>query len=198
MSIKGEYSGEILPEQYMMMLRKAVEEKTAFRVMTSKDFDKLSEVIVESGAGYVSTSTLKRIWGYVKGTPGRHSSTLDILARFIGYADSAEFFEFCKAQDESESGYKSGRILNVPELTSGVRLCLSWMPDRELVIRYEGENTFFVEEARNTKLAKGGKVRMLRIVEGEPLVMDVLDEEGKVRSVYEAGKVNGVMFKIID
>ena len=75
------------------MLRKAIEEKAGFCMRTPKDFDLLSEYISEETHQKVSSSTLKRFWGYLSEASVPRISTLDILSQYVGYADWASLME---------------------------------------------------------------------------------------------------------
>ena len=61
-----------------------------------KDFDFLSKCIFDKLHEHVSTSTLKRLWGYVPSSTSPRKTTLDILARFVG-VDSWK--AFCLTED---------------------------------------------------------------------------------------------------
>lgn len=75
------------------LLRKAIEEKAGFCMRTPKDFDLLSEYISEETHQKVSSSTLKRFWGYLSEASVPRVSTLDILSQYAGYSDWASFME---------------------------------------------------------------------------------------------------------
>lgn len=61
-------------------------------MQTPKDFDFLSERIFEQLHQNISATTLKRIWGYIHDTASSpRTSTLDMLAQFVGYNTLAEF-----------------------------------------------------------------------------------------------------------
>jgi hypothetical protein len=66
--------------------------KIGYRIFTKADCAKLSDIIIESGHGYISESTLYRLFFQVeKHQP--YKSTLDLLCHFLGYKESNEFFE---------------------------------------------------------------------------------------------------------
>ena len=90
-------------EQAIEQLRLAVECKAGRKMQTNKDFDCLSDSVYDQTHAKISTTTLKRIWGYLSEgvTPRRY--TLDQLARFIGYDD---FDAFC-ASLETDNKPKS-------------------------------------------------------------------------------------------
>lgn len=73
------------------LLRKAVEQKAGRHMRTPKDFEFLSHCIFEECHEMLSTSTLKRIWGYVQCDSTPRSSSLTPLAQYIGYTDWEDY-----------------------------------------------------------------------------------------------------------
>ena len=68
-----------------------IEEKAGRKMSTPKDFNYLRDTIFEQCHELVSSSTLKRIWGYNHdgGTP--RTSSLNPLAQYLGYRDWQQF-----------------------------------------------------------------------------------------------------------
>ena len=67
-------------------------------VATSKDFESLSAKIEEQTGQIVSTSTLKRLYGYMSLKPKPRMATLDILSKFVGRSG---FRDLCLELQES-------------------------------------------------------------------------------------------------
>ena len=84
----------------LQLLREEVEKKAGRKMMTPKDFDFLSESIFEEIHTRISPSTLKRIWGYLQNDNTPRSSSLNILANYVGYDDWDSFL----ASAEKEYG----------------------------------------------------------------------------------------------
>lgn len=98
-------------EQAIEQLRLAVECKAGRKMQTNKDFDCLSDSVYDQTHAKISTTTLKRIWGYLSEgvTPRRY--TLDQLARFIGYDDFDAFsasLEMDKTPESDNSNVGTG------------------------------------------------------------------------------------------
>ena len=98
-------------EKAIEQLRLAVERKAGKKMQTNKDFDCLSDSVYDQTHAKISTTTLKRIWGYLSEgvTPRRY--TLDQLARFIGYDDFDAFsasLETDKAPESDNSNVGTG------------------------------------------------------------------------------------------
>ncbi len=86
-------------EQTIKQLRRAVERTLGRKMQTNKDFDCLADSIYEKTHAKISTTTLKRLWGYLSEgvTPRRY--TLDQLAHFVGYDD---FNAFCASLENGK------------------------------------------------------------------------------------------------
>ena len=83
-------------QQAIEQLREAIEKEAGRKMKTPKDFDYLSEVIERQLHEHISSTTLKRMWGYLAEPVTPRISTLDILAQFLGHAD---WDAFCKKLD---------------------------------------------------------------------------------------------------
>ena len=73
-------------------LLQAVEEAVGRKMQTPKDFEFLSACIFQRLNETVSVSTLKRLWGYTTQYSSTRPTTLNLLARFVGF-DSYEAFK---------------------------------------------------------------------------------------------------------
>ena len=73
-------------------LFEAVERKAGRQMLTPRDFQWLEKRMFEDIHERVSASTLMRLWGYRSGGVPRQT-TLDVLARFVGYED---YVQFCR------------------------------------------------------------------------------------------------------
>ena len=81
----------------MVLLFERIEQKVDRRMKTPKDFEYLSVCIFETLHQRISSTTLKRMWGYVPESVKPRASTLNLLAQFVG----AENWEaFCQQEQE--------------------------------------------------------------------------------------------------
>lgn len=168
-----------------------------FKIRTSKDFERLASDITVAGVGYISVSSLKRIWGYVKDSGGKNIATLDVIARYAGYPRG--FLQFSETIDteEVESGYDRKRVLDVLRLKQGAFVRVEWLPDRIITLKHENDAIFVVTESVNAKLKTGMRVKCPRIVENEKLIVELVNDSSR-RWFYEAGRNKGVVWKILD
>ncbi|MDE5850756.1 MAG: hypothetical protein K2H38_11485 [Muribaculaceae bacterium] len=182
-------------------LRVAVERSVGRQMRTPRDFAFLRECIYARLRIYMSETTLKRLWEYIPGGEPRNT-TLSQLASFLGYASWEEFLTSNTETDgiptDKPSGYMLGRHISVLEdLEAGDRLRLVWAPDRVCVIRYLGEARFEVEKSEKTRLKSSDTFSCALILEGEPLYLDSLRQNGGEPVSYVCGFRSGIRFELL-
>ena len=179
-----------IPE--IAFLLKEVEKKYGREVHTSTDFESLSVVIERDINEYISSATLKRLWGYVSLKPAPRVATLDILCRFIGHPSFNAWREELKHSPAFESGFFSTPCITTEELGVGDRLLIGWAPNRLVTLRYEGDDCFSVLESENAKLRPGDRFRTTQFLLGYPLFIDHIDRADGPTPSYVAGKTGGL------
>lgn len=80
-------------------LCREVEQQLHRKMKTRSDFEYLSEQLLKKKGESLSCNTLMRLWGY-RSSVNVRQTTLDILARFVGYED---YTHFRKEHDKEES-----------------------------------------------------------------------------------------------
>ena len=78
-----------------------IEEAVGRKMKTPKDFDFLADQIFDKLHETVSSTTLKRMWGYLQESSSPRESTLDILAQFVDYKDWETFCSEASTQEET-------------------------------------------------------------------------------------------------
>ena len=116
-------------------LKASAEQKVGRQMHTPKDFDYLRERIYEECHEMVSLSTLKRLWGYdrYEGTP--RISSLNPIARYVGFRDWDNFL-----QHQSDGDGQDCPDAETPRQTGG-RLSPKGQekPNRRIVIYAFGD-----------------------------------------------------------
>lgn len=172
----------------------AVEQKAGKALRTPSDFEWLEEKIEAQVKEHISASTLMRVWGYRQGVSTRRS-TLDVLARFLGYADYVMFCNWSPAEsDEPQSDEVLSHHLLTENLEAEQKVELTWQPNRRCVVQLRQDGLFEVKEAENTKLSVGDTFKCDIFIEGEPLYLSNLVHEDRPPMVYVAGKKGGIRF----
>ena len=183
------------------MLIERIEKKVGRSLRTPRDFDFLSMRIFYDTGMQISVSTLKRTWGYVwkNNAMARRETTLNILARFVGYMDWGTFCKHSNAGGEMESDFVINSHICVSSMKVGCIIELLWHPDRMLKIRLEHDDLFTVVESVNSKLSVGDTFHIGQIIEGEPLYLRGLVHMGEdTASSYVCGRLKGVKFRVLN
>ena len=181
-------------QQKYRKICEAVELNVGKELRTPADFEWLEEKIEAKLKEHISASTLMRVWGYRQGVETRQS-TLNVLARFMGYADYVMFCNWSPAEgDEPQSDEVLSNHLLTENLQAEQKVELMWLPDRRCVVQLHHDGLFEVMEAENTKLSVGDTFKCDIFIEGEPLYLNNLVHEGRPPMVYVAGKKGGIRF----
>lgn len=179
--------------QNINILRTLVEEAADHRVSTSTDFAFLSGCIQGRLHQTVSVSTLERIWGYVEGYQTIRESTLDILARFIGFADWRTFVaDYCSVPSAQSSHRLSSPTLTANDIAVDALITIEWNPGRRCTLRHLGEGRWRVEESIKSKLAPGDTFRCDRFTVGLPLFLDDYRHANEPPSLFVVGNRGGL------
>ena len=178
-------------------MRREIETAVNRRLATPKDFDALREMIFSRLHILVSATTLKRIWGYIDDNVSTRRGTLDILARYLGYADFEAFANGAAASGgELPSNPIMARRIDVDEqLQPGDLIRLTWQPGRLCDVEYRGERLFCVVASQNTRLCAGNTFKCSLMIEDEPLYIDSLIADGSAPVAYVCGKRSGIRFE---
>ena len=179
-------------------LCKEIETALHRKMQTPKDFEFLRESIFARQHLLISTTTLKRVWGYLDDKVQPRVSTLDMLAQFLGYHSWEEYKQGGIPSEQPPSNPVMSRRLSVPEcLDQGDRLRLTWQPARTCDVEYRGDLTFQVIASENTRLHEGDTFKCSLIVEGEPLYIDSLRQGNCPPIAYVCGKRTGVLYEYL-
>lgn len=179
-------------QQHITLLRQLVEESADHPISTSNDFIFLSREIQGRLKETLSVSTLKRLWGYVDGYTTVRTSTLEILARFVGFPDWETFVsDYC----EVESVQSSHRVVNpslyANELNPYDQVEIRWNPNRRCLLTYRGKNLFVVAETENAKLKAGDSFLCDRFTLNEPLYVHKIVENDAIE-LFVMGNKGGL------
>lgn len=187
----------ILPMFYYLCimeqrLRDKIEEMVGRGLKTPRDFTWLSELIAERVHERVSSSTLRRFWGYVNEGVGASKYTKDVLARFLGFLDFSAFVAL-QGKGEVQSQLVLSEQVTSDDLYVGQMLRLTWFPDRVCIVRHEGYAQFTVVESRNSRLTKGDTFECHLFINHEPAYLHEWEHPGQQAVTYVIGKKNGII-----
>ena len=160
------------PEIYELRLR--IEASIKRKIETPADFDFLRGIIWERTHEQISTSTLKRLWGYVDGVDNARNSTLNVLSKALGYENWDAFILKLKSENMDNSDLVMSESVSSGDLKIGDMLMIAWQPNRVCRLKYLGDNQFEVMESQNSKLKVGDTFRCGLFILGESVYINDL------------------------
>lgn len=176
-------------------LRKQIEEAFGQKIVGPKSFEALQNFISRRTGQYISTTTLKRIWGYIDEPLKTRETTLSLLAQSIGYTDWDNFItrrESHTVEKAVQSSPHFGRSIDVlKDLNQGDEIKLYWNPGRECHLRYMGDMRFEVLSSSKTRLKAGTTFICHLILAGHPLYLSSVVIGSSEPMAYICGKLHG-------
>ena len=146
---------------------------------------------IESKTGVrIGATTLKRLLGFAKDERSPHASTLDAIARYLGYA---HWDELSKIEDKGNSDFSSSdEEVRSADLQIGNVVEVTYLPDRRVALVYQGENHYTVQVSENSKLQIGDEVEILNFVLHHPLLVMQVWRNNEPLGQFTAGRVSGL------
>ncbi len=138
----------------------------------------------------IGATTLKRLLGFAQDERTPHASTLDAIARYLGYA---HWEELAKIEDRGNSDFNSSDDeIRSADLQVGKVVEIAYLPDRVVTLRYLGNNRYKVEQSQNSKLQADDEVEILNFVLHHPLLVVQVWRNGESLGQFTAGRVSGL------
>lgn len=170
---------------------KKIEKKFATEIKYSGQCDALAQAIMDETKTTIGSTTLKRLLGFAADERRPHVSTLDILARYLGYPNF-ELLTKDLGEDCDISMFQPAESLNSKDLTSGTQIQITYDPLRLVIMTYIGNNRFVVNESKNSKVKKGDILVIIQMIVGMQFYcLDVIRDNKSLGS-YVAAKQNGL------
>ena len=140
----------------------------------------------------LSSSTLKRLYGYVTLSTVPRESTLDILARLVGRQDFHSFCTDLRKDSSLESTFFTAKTVSAADLVPGQKVRIGWNPDRVVTLEYLGNDSYQVVSSVNASLLEGDRFEQDSFMLGYPLYLARIFREGEYTPAYVAGKRDGL------
>lgn len=181
----------ILPTSIKDMLRK----KTGCDLRLPSDCERLS-LDIESQTGYhLGATTLKRLLGFTPDERTPHATTLDIIAKYLGFSHWEDLIA-----DEhriSSSFDRPKKMVRSADLFIGAEVELAYEPNRGVTFKYLGDDWFEVVWRENNKLMIGDRLRIAIFVVGRALYASEVIRDGKNLGAYSAAISTGIRTLIV-
>lgn len=183
-------SNVITPE--IEELKRLVEDRYGRKLETTTDFEVFSLYATKKTGRDISSSTLKRLWGYVNDSHKPRVFTLDILAQYVGHGNFNEFTEWLKTNVRFNSAFFDAPQISSGDLAEGTHIEIGWSPNRQLLLKYLGDSRYEVVESRNSKLQVGDTFATGCFIKGQPLFLPYIQRGDERTTSFVAGRNGGL------
>lgn len=173
-------------------LRKRIEDDVKRKMKSPADFIYLDNIIWDKLHENISTTTLKRLWGYIDGAEETRHSTLNLLSRFLGYNHWDHFLEDLDHTNPFGSKILNARKLTTNDLNEGDIVEVAWQPNHHCMFKHLGNGNFVVERSINSYLRTGDRFECSLFIEGEPLYINNLKRRNKEPLTLVLAKETGI------
>ncbi len=175
-----------LPFHIIEMLKR----KSGYSLRLPSECELLSLDIQSTTGVRIGATTLKRLLGFAHDERIPHASTLDAIARYLGYA---HWDEVEKISDNGNSDFDAPddevRSDNIP---TGACVEIAYLPDRVVRMRYLGHQRYCIVHSLNSKLHIGDEVEIAHFVLHPPLLVLNVRRAGQSLGQFTAGRISGL------
>ena len=138
----------------------------------------------------IGATTLKRLVGFAQDERTPHTSTLDAIARYLGYA---HWEELTKIEDTGNSGFDStDEEVRSADLPADACVEITYLPDRLVRMQYLGNQRYRIVDSQNSKLQTDDEVEIQSFVLYHPLLVLNVWRNGESLGQFTAGRVSGL------
>jgi hypothetical protein len=181
--------------KFSPFITEKLSEKSGNEIRLSRDCE-LLVLDIESATGeHIGVNTMKRLLGFIADERMPRTSTLDVIAHYLGY----ENWDALRLVDEnsSNSSFDDRDEYLACYLEPGQQLVIYYPPNRSLTIEHLDGNRFQVMESENSKLIAGDLLTLTHIVRGYPLLVAEVIRDGQNLGAFTAGKAQGIDFDLL-
>ena len=169
--------------------------KSGHNLSTPADIEALALDIQSCTGERLGINTLKRLTGIISDERNPRLTTLQIIARYLGYSSWEQAMEM---EDSDNSAFDiTPEELRSCNLTPGTKVKVEYLPNRRLVLDYKGDNWFEVLKSENSKLHSGDRAAITIMIQDYPLVATDVVRDGNSLGSFTAGKSQGIVFTLL-
>lgn len=155
-----------------------MEKQCGRKIRYSGDCEYLALDIESLTGEHIGVNTLKRLLGFIKDEHNPRTTTLDIIARYLG---CETWEQLCRCNNHIISSSFTGKRKEVVvrQLEPGRRIRIMYFPQRIVDIEYQGDCHFIVLKSKNSKLQQGDQLILTHIVDRYPLMVSEVIRDGE-------------------
>lgn len=164
--------------------------RAGYDVATPHGAERLQSEIEQLTGDRLSVNTLKRLVGIIPYEGQQRPSTIEIVAKYLGFRNGKELQAF--AEGKASDFSLPHNYIDLPALTSDVTVILEWSPGRRISMRRLPDGRYILTEAFNSKLRAGDILDIGVVAEGLPLLAREVIREGVSLGPYNAATEGGL------
>lgn len=179
----------------MERLRSDVERRIGRKLVSPADYVFLSDKLHREDLGYVSPTTLKRVWGYIADKGEAYSPSNFTLRALCGLLGFKDWPEYCEEDTRLQSHEYTGEYVEARFMQMNVEISLLWHPNRKVRLRHVRSSLFEVIENENSRLRVGDTVECNCFTQHAPAFFRVFRANVAPFS-YIAGSAQGIFYVV--
>lgn len=164
--------------------------RAGYDVATPHGAEQLQKEIEAITGDRLSVNTLKRLFGILPYEGEQRASTVDIVAKYLGFRDAKELQSFVEGKVSDFT--LPPNYFDLPALKSEVTVIMEWSPGRRITMRRLPDGRYTLTKAVNSKLREGDILDIGVVAEGLPLVAKEVIRKGERLGPYIAAREGGV------
>lgn len=175
--------------KFSFEIRELLKSKSGRDLTTPADCEYIALDIYSVTNEHIGVNTLKRLLGFLEEDRDARVSTLNIIAQYLGYSN----WETLSNADVCNSTFdNSTEDLNVETLSMGQQVEITYLPNRKLILEYQGCFKFVVKDSVNSKLHTDDIIEVRHILLNYPLVASNVVRKGENLGQLKAGIISGL------
>jgi hypothetical protein len=171
------------------LIKDKIHEKFGQPVRYPKDCNVLADHISSICKTKISGSTLKRLYGFVKGTQEPRLYTLDIISEYLGFKGWEHLLQFLDKSDGTET--KELEKLKPEQVRKGQTIFLTYEPGKKIEIQKQG-NAFLIISSNDRKLILGDEVKFGVVELHYPLTFTSILRKGEIVGKIQVATISGI------
>lgn len=174
------------------VIREEIEKKFGREVRYPVDCESLELSIKECCGEKISASTLKRLFGFIKGKFQPRLYTLDVISKYIGYKNWDDYLDVLSGNNNSASPVIEE--LKASDLKTGEEVEFGFEPDVRVTLKYIGKTEFNVTSCDNCKLMIGDTLSIPMLSLHHPLRISNHFRGGEKLGTSLVAEISGITF----
>jgi hypothetical protein len=177
-------------------IRELLKQKSGLALRLPSEAEQLVLDIESNTREHIGVNTMKRLLGMIADEREPRATTLDVIARYLGYA---HWGTLSAVEGKSNSSFSASEgELRSSELPSGAWVEVNYHPGRHVVLRHVSGSRFLVEKSEKSKLFEGDSVDVDYFIQGYPIYVRQVVRNGINLGTFTAGKMAGISYSVVE